>query len=291
MTAIEEMLSGYSLENEDQYKQAFKEIMQEVVLCGLARSGFFDVASFTGGTALRILHGIKRFSEDLDFSLLSPNNDFFFEKYLPYVKRELNANGFDIELGKVNEKSAVKSAFIKADTYKLILNFLSMDPEVFQVSKTEKVRVKLEIDTNPPAGAQYEEITKMLPSPYIVRCLERPSMFALKCHALMCRKYIKGRDYYDYLWFINQGTKINYELLNNAFYQTEGEILSRDDIKDHLRSTFHNADIDEVKDDVRRFLEKPDEIEGWKTEAFENTIKNVEFQDCVIEPVRRRRGR
>ena len=100
MTAIEEMLSRYSLDNEDQYKQAFKEIMQEVVLCGLARSGFFDVAAFTGGTALRILHGIRRFSEDLDFSLLSPDNDFSFEKYLPYVKRELNANGFDIELGR-----------------------------------------------------------------------------------------------------------------------------------------------------------------------------------------------
>ena len=291
MTAIEEMLSRYSLDNEDQYKQAFKEIMQEVVLCGLARSGFFDVAAFTGGTALRILHGIRRFSEDLDFSLLSPDNDFSFEKYLPYVKRELNANGFDIELGKVKENSAVKSAFIKADTYKLVLNFLSVDPEVFQISKTEKVKVKLEIDTNPPAGAQYEEITKLLPSPYIIKCLERPSMFALKCHALMCRKYIKGRDYYDYLWFMSQGSEINYELLKNAFYQTEGEILSQDDIKDHLRRTFHNADIDEVKDDVRRFLENPDEIEEWTNDIFENTIKNVEFQNCAIEAVKRRRCR
>ena len=278
MTVVEEMLSRYSPENEDQYKQAVKEIMQEIVLCGLARSGFFDVAAFTGGTALRILHGLKRFSEDLDFSLLNSGEDFSFEKHLPYVKRELNANGFDIELGKVNEKSVVKSAFIKVDTYRLILNFLSMDPEVFQISMTEKVKVKLEIDTNPPAGAQYEELTKLLPSPHIVRCLRLPSMFALKCHALMCRNYIKGRDYYDYLWFMSQRTEINYVLLKNAFYQTEGKILSQDDIKDHLRSLFHNADIDEVKDDVRRFLENPDEIARWKNETFENTITSVGFQ-------------
>ena len=280
MTAVEEMLSRYSLENEDQYKQAFKEIMQEIVLCGLARSGFFDVAAFTGGTALRIFHGLKRFSEDLDFSLLNSGNEFSFEKHLSYVKRELNANGFDIEFGKVNEKSAVKSAFIKVDTYGLILNFFSIDPEVFQTSKTEKIKVKLEIDTNPPVGAQYEELTNLLPSPYIVKCLELPSMFALKCHALMCRKYIKGRDYYDYIWFMNQGTEINYKLLKNAFYQTEGKILSQEEIKNQLKSTFHKADIDEVKADVRRFLENPDEIEGWENEVFENTIRNVELQNC-----------
>lgn len=286
MTVIEEMLSGYSLENGDQYKQAFKEIMQEVVLCGLSRSGFFEAAAFTGGTALRILHGMKRFSEDLDFSLSNPDDDFSFKKYLPYIKRELNANGFDIELGKVNEKSAVKSAFIKADTYKLVLNFLSVDPEVFPISKTEKVKVKLEIDTNPPAGAQYGEITKLLPSPYIVKSLDLSSMFALKCHALMCRKYIKGRDYYDYLWFVNHKTTINYELLKNAFFQTEGEILSRDNIMEQLRSVFHNADIDEVKNDVRRFMETPEEIDEWSNETFESTIQSVEFINCAIEPDR-----
>lgn len=277
MTAIEEMLSMYSPDNEDQYKQAFKEIMQEVVLCGLARSGFFEVAAFTGGTALRIMHGIKRFSEDLDFSLIDPDKEFSFDRYLPYVKRELNANGFDVELGKVSQKSAVKSAFIKADTCKLILNFLSVDPEVFHISKTEKVKVKLEIDTNPPAGAQYEEITKVLPSPYVVKCLECPSMFALKCHALMCRKYTKGRDYYDYLWFINRGTSVNYELLKNAYYQTEGDILTKEDIIKRLEKVFHNAAIEDVTKDVRPFLETPEEIEDWSKETFEDTTERLRF--------------
>lgn len=291
MNVIDEMLSGYSLENNDQYKQAFKEIMQEVVLCGLARGGFFEVAAFTGGTALRILHGLNRFSEDLDFSLINPGNDFSFEKYLPHIKKEFNANGFDIEFGKINEKSVVKSAFIKADTYNLLLNFLSLDPDVFQIPKNEKIKVKLEIDTNPPAGARYEEITKHLPSPFIVKSFELPSMFALKCHALMCRKYIKGRDYYDYLWFIQKGTAINYELLKNAFYQTEGKILSKKDIVKQLQDIFCKADIDEVKSDVRRFLETPEEVEGWTNNIFEDTTQSINFTDCLSKPIRRRKGR
>ncbi|MBE5847433.1 MAG: nucleotidyl transferase AbiEii/AbiGii toxin family protein [Lachnospiraceae bacterium] len=275
MTAIEEMLSKYSLDDEDKFKQAFKETMQEVVLCGLSRGGFFETAAFTGGTALRIIYGIRRFSEDLDFSLLKPDGSFSFEKYLPYVQHELNANGFDIEIGKTSEKSNVKSAFIKADTYKLILNFLSVDPDVFHINKTEKVRVKLEIDTNPPDGANYEESTRLLPSPYIVRSMDLPSMFALKCHAIMCRSYIKGRDYYDYQWFVDNGAFINGKLLKNALFQTEGKEYSDNDIANRLKSVFEAADINEVKKDVRRFLETPEILDNWSNVLFSSTVKDL----------------
>ena len=292
MTAIEEMLSKYNDCNEDQYIQAFKEIMQEIVLCGLARGGFFESAAFTGGTALRILHGIGRFSEDLDFSLLKTNKDFSFEKYFPYIRNELIANGFDIEFGKVNEASTVKSAFIKADTYKLILNFLATDPEKMGILKNGKIKVKLEVDTNPPEGSNYEEKTKILPSPHVIKALDLSSMFALKCHAIMCRNYIKGRDYFDYLWFIEHNTPINEQLLNKALFQTEGKDYSQPEIIDKLKKVFNNVDIKEVKSDVRRFLDLPETLEKWSNDVFVNSINELQFVNCLDNiHVRRRKGR
>lgn len=281
MTAVEEMLSKYDLNNEDQYRQAFKEVMQEIVLCGLSRGGLFEKAAFTGGTALRIVHGIKRFSEDLDFSLLKPDSSYSFEKYLPYIRNELVASGFDIEFGKLKENTTVKSAFVKADTYKLILNFSSIDPDFFHIRKGEKIRVKLEVDTNPPAGANYEELAMSLPSPYIIRVLDMPSMFALKCHALMCRNYIKGRDYYDYQWFLSQNISINGKLLQNALFQTEGKTYSIHEITDRLENVFSSVDIGEIKKDVRRFLENPETIDKWSNELFVRSIAKIQILETA----------
>ena len=283
MTSIEKMLTKYELNNEDSYKQAFKEIMQETILCGLSRSGFFKKAAFTGGTALRIFHGIERFSEDLDFSLLEPNRGFSFNEYSKYVEDELNANGFEVEMKEPSDKSAVKSAFIKADTYKLMLNFSSLDPQVFSFPKTEKIKIKLEVDTNPPNGARYEEMGKALPSPYTVRILDKPSMFALKTHAIICRNYTKGRDYYDYIWFLENDVHINERLLKEALVQTEKTDYDTNKIKDAIIQKFESTDIEEVKKDVRRFLENPDSIANWTTETFLSTINRLVFNNKYTE--------
>ena len=211
-TIIEQMLNNYDLQQLDK-KDVVKEIMQEMVLCGLSRAGFFKEAAFYGGTALRIFYGLDRFSEDLDFSLMIKDESFDLTKYFSILEKEISSFGLQVEITKKDKSidSKVQSAFLKADTMEYLLLFYGKQ-EFFGVQADEKIRIKLEVDTNPPNYASYEHQYRLLPSPYEVALYDAPSLFAGKIHAVLCRKWmnrIKGRDLYDYIFFIARNTPVN----------------------------------------------------------------------------------
>ena len=205
-SAVEDMLKKYSCKTVDDYKNALKEILQEIALLGLFRANLFDIAAFYGGSALRIFYGLNRFSEDLDFSLIKKSDDFDVGPYCNLIRDEIAAFGFEAEVTqKVKAgRSNIESAFIKAGTLIHLLQIESISPPVSGIAGNELLKIKLEFDTNPPAGAEYEVKYLLMPVPCHVRLFSEPSLFAGKLHALLCRDWksgrVKGRDLYDYEW-------------------------------------------------------------------------------------------
>ena len=200
-TVIEEMLKSYQVDNIYDRKNAMKEIMQEIVLCGLSRAGFFKEAAFYGGTALRIFYGLDRFSEDLDFSLEQINLDFDLCSYFPVLEKEVKAFGLNVEIQEKEKTkdSNIRSAFLKGNTKEHLLLFYADERVVGTVAKNEVVKIKFEVDTNPPAFATYEHKYRLLPVPYEIRLYDMPSLFAGKIHAVICRGWQSRFDSIDFL--------------------------------------------------------------------------------------------
>lgn len=280
---IQMMLDKYNCQNTEQYENALKEIIQEIALCGLSRAGFFNEACFCGGTALRIFHGIERFSEDLDFSLISPNEEFRIERYFRSVEDELNSFGFEMDIEKKDKKqSSVQSAFLKGNTLKLLMEIAPVNPPVFQVMSTKKTRIKLEIDVNPPTGATCDMKYALLPAPYEVRLYDLPSMFSGKLHAILCREYVKGRDLYDYIWYLRHGVQWNQELLRNSLIQTghlpEGVGFGPKDARHMLLERFTEIDFSEAKKDVLPFVRDGRALDIWSEDFFMKCAHMVQIE-------------
>ena len=200
-TVIEEMLKSYQVDNIYDRKNAMKEIMQEIVLCGLSHAGFFKEAAFYGGTALRIFYGLDRFSEDLDFFLEQINLDFDLCSYFPVLEKEVKAFGLNVEIQEKQKTkdSNIRSAFLKGNTKEHLLLFYADERVVGSVAKNEVVKIKFEVDTNPPAFATYEHKYRLLPVPYEIRLYDMPSLFAGKIHAVICRGWQSRFDSIDFL--------------------------------------------------------------------------------------------
>lgn len=278
---IATMLSRYQCKTAQDYEYALKEIIQETALSGLARGCFFKQAAFTGGTALRIFYNLPRFSEDLDFSLLLPNPSFQLEAYLPTVKDELASVGFKMEVtGKKNQtQGPIQSAFLKESTLQLLLKFTPITPPVTGIPASAVIRVKLEIDTNPPAGAKYEEKASFLPHPYIARLLDAPSLFATKLHAILTRSFLKGRDLYDYIFYLQRNVPVNLMLLENALRQTgqwtNTEPLAIHDLQQLLLDKFKATDFQAAKTDVAPFIRNTNELFAWSKELFTDSVQRL----------------
>ena len=184
--AIEQMLHVYGINNAADKKNALKEVVQEIVLCGLSRDGFFEKAAFYGGTALRIFYGLDRFSEDLDFSLTLPDNSFDFDLYLPMLEKELTAWGLNLKV-EPHEKSVdsdIRSAFVKGNTREHLLLFFPSENLKDTVAASDIIKIKFEVDTTPPMFASFEHKYRLLPMPYDVLMYDAPSLFAGKIHAV-----------------------------------------------------------------------------------------------------------
>ena len=212
-SVLNNMLAKYEIKNTTDEINAMKEIIQEIVICGLSRGGFFDEAAFYGGTALRIFYGLDRFSEDLDFALLKSNIDFDLSKYFSYIEKEVIAYGLNLKIMKKekNKDSNILSAFLKGDTKEHIFIFFPNE-NIKNMTSLKNIKIKFEVDVNPPEGATYEFKYKLLPSPHQVRLYDEPSQFAGKIHAILCRNWsyrIKGRDLYDYIFYLAKNTKVN----------------------------------------------------------------------------------
>lgn len=258
--------------------------MQEVVLCGLSRGGFFKEAAFYGGTALRIFYGLDRFSEDLDFSLTTQDPNFDLTKYFPYIENETKSLGLDFS---VQEKvksidSNIKSAFLKGNTKEHILIFYENGEDSKFIQQGELVRIKFEVDVNPPVGATYETKFGLLPSPYQVRLYDLPSLFAGKIHDCLCRKWslrVKGRDFYDYVFFLSIGAQVNLKNLKAKLVQSnfisEDYDLTIDNLKALLNERFENLNFEQAKEDVLPFVRDKSKLDLWSVEFFKEITKNL----------------
>lgn len=277
-SAVADMLSKYNCITADDYREALREIIQEISLLGLYRGNFFDHACFYGGTALRIFYGLDRFSEDLDFSLNSSDPNFTLEPYLKYVTSELNAFGFvvDISIKSKSLSTPIESAFIKAGTEIHFLKIGLREGLFTRPAKTENLKVKLEVDTDPPGEAEYKVKYHLNPVPFNVRVMAEPYLFASKVHALLCREWgggrIKGRDLYDYVWFISQKTPLQLRHLADRMKQS-GHLENESEI-DHAKlvallvNKFQHIDYAKTKSDIFPFIKEPQRVEIWSEEFF-----------------------
>ena len=274
---IEQMLYKYDIRNTNDEINALKEIIQEIVLSGLSRGNFFNEAAFYGGTALRIFYNLDRFSEDLDFALLEPNKDFDISKYFNYIQKELKAYGINLNIT-TKEKSFdsnITSAFLKGDTLELILKFFPSEEEHKYNQILKNLKIKLEVDINPPMGATYEDKYKLLPSPHQIKLYDKESLFAGKIHAILCRGWnnrVKGRDLYDYIFFLASDTKVNIELLKNKLiesnYIIEKEKFDINELKKIIINKFEKIDYTKAVEDVKPFIKNIDNLNLWNKEFF-----------------------
>ena len=274
--SIKEMLAPYVLVTSQDRKNAMKEVMQEIVLCGLSRAGFFDRGAFYGGTALRIFHGLDRFSEDMDFSLMVPDATFSLADYFDVLQTEIRSYGLNMEIAlkeKTNE-SQIQSAFLKGDTLEHYLLFYPDNSD--GISASEKVKIKLEIDVDPAPCAGFERRYRLLPVPHEVCLYDKPSLFAGKVHAVLCRTWknrVKGRDLYDYVFYLSHGVPVNLAHLRAKLVATgfiaeaEAERMGLGDIKHMLCERFGRIDFAAAKEDVLPFLDDASKISLW-SEAF-----------------------
>lgn len=274
---ISQMLSKYQINNIEDKKNAIKEIVQEIVLCGLSRGEFFKEAAFYGGTALRIFYGLDRFSEDLDFSLITQNPNFDLTKFFPYIENETKSLGLNFS---VQEKT--KSFFLKGNTKEHIMSFYDNSEDSKFINREEAIKIKFEVDVNPPVGATFETKFGLLPSPYQVRLYDLPSLFAGKIHACLCRNWktrVKGRDFYDYIFFLSIGAKVNLENLKAKLVQSnfisEDYDLSIDNLKSLLNKQFENLNIEQAKQDVLPFIKNKTKLDLWSEEFFKAITQNL----------------
>jgi len=283
--AIQAMLDKYNPQNNDERENAIKEIIQEIALAGLYRGGFFQKAAFYGGTCLRIFHGLNRFSEDLDFALLNKDPSFQLDEYFPSLKKEFLSYGLEInvEPKKKDESTEVKSAFLKGNTLILMMSFFPQSEDAKSVIYTQKIKIKIKIDTDNPSGGQTEYKYKMLPAPYEVQIFDEATLFAGKIHTVLCREYkhhVKGRDYYDYLFYIGKGAKINLAYLENKLKNTgkiaSDAVLTLEIVKEMLKEKFSTVDYESAKEDVSHFISDKQSLDLWKADLFISTLDDLD---------------
>ena len=257
------MLSRYDLTTEQHKRNATFEVNQQVILAGLYAGGFFESAAFYGGTCLRIFHGLQRFSEDMDFSLLAQSDKFDFTKYFPAIIDAFAMVGREVEIKKKDKKNfgKVESAFLKDNT------------DVYDVTfQTEKsIKIKIEVDTCPPLNFQTEQKLLLQPHSFMTRCFTLPSLFAGKMHALVYRTWknrVKGRDWYDFEWYVRNNVPLDFIHLSERCRQFNDEEITPASFKEKLLERLATADIKQVKADVLPFVRNPKELDIWSNDYF-----------------------
>ena len=269
---FEQMLSRYPMDSVDARRNATYEVLQQVVLCGLYRGGFFSEAAFYGGTCLRIFHGLERFSEDMDFSLLRKDPSFSMEKYFPAIIDECRLLGREVEITLKDKQSfgQVESAFLKDNTDVYDLSF-----------HTEKgIKVKIEVDTQPPLDFDTEERLLLQPFSFMTRCLTLPNLFAGKMHALVFRTWknrVKGRDWYDFEWYVRNSVHLNFHHLQVRIREFNGKELDMEQFAELLKEKLAASDMSQVRNDVRPFLKNSHDIDIWSNDYFLQLADMIQY--------------
>lgn len=283
MNIIEQMLKKYHPQSETELINALKEIFQEITLLGLYRGGFFNKAAFYGGTSLRILYGLERFSEDLDFSLLEKNKNFDIEKYFPSIVSEFEALGLEISLNKKSKSSDtnIESAFLKNDTSIHTLNIEAKGLK--NIHSGRKIKIKLEVDVNPPLKFQTESKTLLLPMTFNVRTMTLPNLYAGKMHALLFRSWknrVKGRDWFDFEWYVKNNSPLNLEHLCQRMKESgnfKKDILTKEEFVKLLYNKIDTLDIQQTINEVKGFVKDARVFDFWSKDYFKLLVSKVVF--------------
>lgn len=267
------MLSAYSATTDQERRNAIFEVNQQVILAGLYNGGFFDVAAFYGGTCLRIFHGLQRFSEDMDFSLLAPDDKFDFTKYFQPIIDEFAIVGREVEIKKKDKKGfgKVESAFLKDNT------------DVYDVSfQTDKsIKIKIEVDIQPPLNFRTEQKLLLQPHSFMTRCFTLPDLFAGKMHALVYRGWknrVKGRDWYDFEWYVRHNVSLDFAHLAERVRQFNNEEIGQEAFMAQLKDRLASANINQVKNDVLPFVRNPKELDIWSNDYFVQLADMMKFE-------------
>jgi predicted nucleotidyltransferase component of viral defense system len=282
---MKQWLEEYKPKNQSEVEQALREIMQEIALAGLQRSGFFEKAAFYGGTALRLFHGLDRFSEDLDFSLLEVNPDFSLKPYLDGIVNEFSALGMEVTIKeKIKTKQTnIDSAFLKSDTVwkELVLeNIISQAG----IGIRPSIQIKIEVDTQPPLGFETEEKLLLKPFSFYVKCFKLPDLFAGKMHALLFRKWkqrVKGRDWYDMEWYVKKNVPVhlNHFLVRARNSGDWGEkTINQKKFMQLLSDKISTVSFKSVREDIVRFVRDDKALEIWSAEYFRDLIEKIKFK-------------
>ncbi len=282
---IKQWLEEYKSKNQEEAEQALRQIMQEIALAGLQRSGFFEKAAFYGGTALRIFYEIDRFSEDLDFSLLEVNPDFSLEPYLYGIVNEFKALGMEITVKEKNKtnKTNIDSAFLKSETVWKELVLEDVIPQA-GLGIRPHIKIKLEVDTKPPLGFETEEKLLLKPFSFYVKCFVLSDLFAGKVHALLFRKWkqrVKGRDWYDMEWYIKNGVPLNLDhflIRAKDSGDWKKESISKKEFMQLLENKIENISYKNVRDDVVRFIRDDKLLDIWSANYFKDLIEKIRFK-------------
>jgi predicted nucleotidyltransferase component of viral defense system len=269
---LEEKLKDYTILNVIDQENVLQELVQQYILASLSRTNFFSEGIFHGGTCLRILFGMNRFSEDLDFFLKKADHSFSWEKYLERISKDGEMEGI---LFGVQDKSRSDCTVKKA-----ILGTTSIGKELilelpFERDQRKKIKVKLEIDTNPPVGSNYETRYLTFPLTTAITTQTLESGFAMKIGALLSRGYVKGRDWYDFIWYISRKTRPDFALLQNALEQNgpwAGQKIrvGADWILDKLKTRINKIDWEPVQEEIQRFvpLSEQEALTLWGQKYF-----------------------
>ena len=282
---IAQMLRKYSRKSLEEEKGALREILQEIALLGLWRGKFFEKAAFYGGTALRILYGLDRFSEDLDFSLLASDPKFQFEEYADALEREIKSFGFNVtfQTRERSEEKAIESAFLRANTLQQLLTIRTTEDLKNQQHGRELIKIKFEVDTRPPQQFSTESRYVMQPMPFAVRVFSLPDLFAGKMHALLARSWksgrVKGRDWYDLLWYVTNHPELHLAHLEArmraSHHYSSPTPLSEKKWLSLINQTIDQLNIAQAKKDVEPFLRHPSVLQAWSKEFFHDAVKRI----------------
>ena len=271
---FEQMLSQYAIVTDKDRRNAIYEVMQQITLAGLYRGGFFNKAAFYGGTCLRIFHKVERFSEDMDFSLLAPDDSFNLESYFPSITDEFATLGREVVITKKDKRNfgKVESAFLKDDT------------EVYDVAfRTEKsLKIKIEVDIQPPLKFQTEQKLLLRPFSFMTRCFTLPDLYAGKMHALVFRTWknrVKGRDWYDFEWYLKNGIKLDFTHLQERIREFNGIEVSKEEFILLLKERLASTNIDLVKQDVEPFVKNSESFEIWSNDYFLQLADMMLFEE------------
>ena len=280
--AIRSMLDRYDCLSRDDYVNALREILQDLALLGLWRSKFFEHAAFYGGTALRLLHGLDRYSEDLDFSLLKPDVAFSLGGYGEALRREIGSFGFHVEFESRRRRSAsaIESAFLKTNTFKQLLVVETGRELLRDLHPAKNLKIRLEVDTDPPAGFETETQYVLQPIPFSVRVYRLPDLFAGKLHAILCRKWktrVKGRDWYDLVWYLGRHPAVRISHLESRMRQTgdyqSDQPLTPGRLQHLFRQAVDELDVEQACREVAPFIRDRRTLEVWSRDFFKQIIK------------------